>query len=284
MGIVNLTPDSFSDGGEQDSWEAVATRIDEMVELGAQLLDFGAESTRPRATPLSADEEWIRLEAMLARVLDKFRGDPLRPRFSIDTYHVAVARRALELGVDVINDVSGLTQPAMLELAADSNADFIAMHNLGLPADPDKTLETGRSAVDQVDEWLDDRTAAWTKSGIDPGRIIFDPGIGFGKNPLQSLELLRHISRFRQRGLRILVGHSRKSYMKSFSRDDHNDRDLITVGASMALCERGVDILRVHNLPAHALAYRGWAHLHDPAPSFDPTFKDRDDVIGRPLR
>jgi dihydropteroate synthase len=149
----------------------------------------------------------------------------------------------------------------MLELAAASNARFIAMHNLGLPADPKTTLAADRSAVEQVQEWLDRQITLWQRSGIDLNRIVFDPGVGFGKNPLQSIELLRGIDRFGEHGLRVLVGHSRKSFMKKLAGDSVADRDFVTIGSSMALGMRKVDILRVHNVPAHVAAYRGWAEL-----------------------
>lgn len=164
-------------------------------------------------------------------------------------------------GVDVINDVSGLTQPDMIELAADSDAEFVAMHNISLPADPGATLATDSSAAEQVEIWLDHRISEWQAAGINLDRIVFDPGIGFGKNPLQSLDLLRNIGRFQNRGLRLLVGHSRKSFLSGFAGTELHERDLATVGGSLALCARGVDILRVHNVADHAAAYQGWAHL-----------------------
>jgi dihydropteroate synthase len=167
--------------------------------------------------------------------MDKFSGDWLRPRISVDTYHAEVARNAIQLGVDMINDVSGLTQPRMIELATDSKADFVAMHNLGLPADPTRTLHHGQSAVDQVERWLDEQMEVWQRNQVDLNRVLFDPGIGFGKNPLQSLELLREIGRFSNQGLRLLVGHSRKSFMKTLAGDTIEQRDLVTIGGSMAL-------------------------------------------------
>jgi len=261
MGIVNLTPDSFSDGGEAQDPKALESRIDSMTAAGTHIIDFGAESTRPGATPLAADEEWARLEPALERVITRLGRDPLRPRLSVDTYHPEVARRALACGVDIINDVGGLSQPGMLDLAAGSRADFVAMHSLGLPADPGRTLSTGRSAVDQMEAWLDGRLAEWTARGLDLDRIVFDPGIGFGKNPLQSLDLMRGIGRFAGKDLRLLVGHSRKSFMGAFASRDRAERDLVTVGASIALAARGVDILRVHAVLQHVAAWRGWAHL-----------------------
>lgn len=261
MGIVNLTPDSFSDGGEHASWPAVEATIDRMIAAGVHLVDFGAESTRPGARPLTPDEEWARLEPTLERVIGKLAGDPLRPRIGVDTYHPEVARRAVALGVDLINDVGGLSEAKMIELAGDAPVDFVAMHNLGLPADPSTTLPTDRNAADQVEAWLDRQRERWHAAGLDSDRIVFDPGIGFGKNPLQSLEILRAIGRFSGKGLRLLVGHSRKSFMRGLSGDGNAERDLVTIGASLALVAGGVDILRVHNVVDHALAYRGWSQL-----------------------
>jgi 2-amino-4-hydroxy-6-hydroxymethyldihydropteridine diphosphokinase/dihydropteroate synthase len=261
MGIVNLTPDSFSDGGEAATWDAVEQRIDAMIAAGAHIIDFGAESTRPGATPLTPGQEWDRLGPTLERIVARLGSNPLRPRLSVDTYHPEVARRAIETGIDIVNDVGGLASPGMLELATGSRALFVAMHNLGLPADPGETLPADRSAVDQVEEWLDRRLDEWSSAGLDLARVVFDPGIGFGKNPLQSLELMRGIDRFLAKGLRLLVGHSRKSFMGQFASRDRAERDLVTVGASIALAARGVDILRVHNVEQHASAWRGWAHL-----------------------
>jgi 2-amino-4-hydroxy-6-hydroxymethyldihydropteridine diphosphokinase/dihydropteroate synthase len=261
MGIINLTPDSFSDGGAYRTWHAIEAAIDEMTAAGAHILDFGAESTRPGAAPLTPAQEWSRLEPTLAAVVDKFRGDALRPRISVDTYHADVAARAIVLGIDIVNDVGGLQQPRMIELAAAHEVEIVAMHNLGLPAAPGVTLPTDTNAADQVADWLDARLDGWRKAGLRTDRIIFDPGVGFGKNPLQSLELLREIGRFKDKGLRLLVGHSRKSFMTPFAGIAGDERDLVTIGASMALIGRGVDILRVHDVPGHAAAYRGWTHL-----------------------
>ncbi len=261
MGIVNLTPDSFSDGGELEDVDAIEARVAELVTAGAQLIDFGAESTRPGATLLTADEEWARLEPALGRLVDRYRSEVLRPRLSVDTYHAETARRALVLGVDVVNDVSGLTTSAMLELAATSGADFVAMHNLGLPADKARTLPADQDPTAAVERWLEERLEAWERAGLDLSRIVFDPGIGFGKNALQSLQLLRNVERLHRFGLRLLVGHSRKSFMHQAAAADRLDRDLFTVGVSLRLCSAGVDILRVHNIAAHTAAYRGWSHV-----------------------
>jgi 2-amino-4-hydroxy-6-hydroxymethyldihydropteridine diphosphokinase / dihydropteroate synthase len=261
MGIVNLTPDSFSDGGDLADDASIDARVDALFATGAQFIDLGAESTRPGATPLTADEEWARLAPTLERLLDRYRGSLLRPRISIDTYHLGTARRAVALGVDVINDVSGLTHPAMMELATSGTADWVAMHNLGVPADKTRVLPPDQDPTDAVEQWLEERLVEWARAGLDLARVIFDPGVGFGKNALQSLRLLRSVQRFQRYGVRLLVGHSRKSFMHHVAPASREERDLFTVGASLKLCAEGVDILRVHNVAAHSAAYRGWSHV-----------------------
>src|SRR5690606_10933086 len=146
-------------------------------------------------------------------------------------------------------------------LAAAGNADGVAMHTLGVPADRAVTIATDRDPVEAVAEWLEARLREWERAGLDLARIVFDPGIGFGKNPLQSLRLLRNVDAFKRFGLRCLVGHSRKSFMQSFAGKDNATRDLVTVGASLSLAARGVEILRIHDVGAHALAYLGAAHV-----------------------
>jgi 2-amino-4-hydroxy-6-hydroxymethyldihydropteridine diphosphokinase/dihydropteroate synthase len=261
MGIVNVTPDSFSDGGRYTDWNSIEAHVDAMVRAGVHIVDVGAESTRPGATPVGPEDEWLRLQPVLERLVDRYKAPLLAPLLSVDTYHPEVAARALDAGVDIINDVSGLTSPAMIELARSGNGEWIAMHQLTLPTDPGVTLPPDHDPCEEVERWLLEQIEAWDKANLDLNRIIFDPGIGFGKDSLQSLELLRHIRRFRQHGLRVLTGHSRKSFMKSFSSLEEHDQDLATLGASLKLCEQGVDIIRVHNVPAHLSAYRGWSHL-----------------------
>ena len=261
MGIVNLTPDSFSDGGQYVDWPRVEPHVAAMIEAGVHIIDVGGESTRPGATPVDPATEWSRVEPILARLTEQMAGRRLRPQLSLDTRHPEVAEKGLTLGVDIINDVGGLTSPAMIELARDSGKDWVAMHHVTVPADPRFTLPTDRDPFDSVDQWLAVQMDAWTATGLDPGRIIFDPGIGFGKNRLQSLRLLRRVGEFRRHGLRVLVGHSRKSFMRSFAGDDETAGDLVTLGASLNLCAQGVDIIRIHDVPIHAIAHRGWSHL-----------------------
>ena len=172
-----------------------------------------------------------------------------------------MAAKGLELGVDIINDVSGLGSPDMIALAREADCDWgrdAPRHDSRRSAGH---LAGRRGPFDAVEAWLLERMEVWDAEGLDLERIIFDPGIGFGKNRLQSLRLLRRVGEFRRHGLRVLVGHSRKSFMKSFTGGDESARDLATIGASLHLCAQGVDIIRVHDVPGHVAAYRGWSHL-----------------------
>ena len=261
MGILNVTPDSFSDGGRYVDRARSEPHLSAMIEAGVHIIDVGGESTRPGATPVAPATEWSRVEPVLRRLIEQSAGHRLRPLLSLDTRHPEVAEKGLNLGVDIVNDVGGLTSPDMVALARDSGRDWVAMHHVTVPADPQVTLPSDRDPYDGVEQWLTRQIEAWVAQGLDPGRIIFDPGIGFGKNRLQSLRLLRRAGEFRRHGLRVLVGHSRKSFMRGFSGTDETDDDLATLGASLHLGAQGVDIIRVHNVPLHATAWRGWSHL-----------------------
>jgi 2-amino-4-hydroxy-6-hydroxymethyldihydropteridine diphosphokinase / dihydropteroate synthase len=264
MGIFNLTPDSFSDGGEFTEWNRLEPHLGAMLDAGVHILDLGAESTRPGATPLTAEQEWFRLEPVLKRIIDRLGDDPLRPEVSVDTYHPTVAARALAAGATIINDVGGLSDPAMRELASDGGT-WVAMHQLGLPADQKVVLPQEADPCTAVEHWLEDQLPRWQRLGIGTDRLLIDPGIGFGKTASQSLALMRGARRLRDHGLRLLIGHSRKSWLRGISGSSREERDQATLGASLALCQQGIDVLRVHNVPLHAAAYRGWAHVrgHD---------------------
>ena len=263
MGIINITPDSFSDGGKHQQVDAALDSIEAMTNAGCNILDLGAESTRPGAETISTDAEWARLQPVLEALRSRYQTDRLKPKISIDTRNPLVAEKALAYGVDFINDVGGLTDPAMMALAAQSDCEWIAMHSLSVPADSTVIMDTGKDPIPELHHWLQHHSERWLNAGIDLSRVIFDPGIGFGKNPLQSLKILQHANSFHHCGFRTLIGHSRKSFMKSFAGSDVQERDMVTIGSSMQLCQQGTDIIRVHNIVDHISAYRGWAHLSE---------------------
>lgn len=261
MGILNITPDSFSDGGTHDDFQQTRQTMQTMVACGATILDIGGESTRPGAATIDAATEWSRVAPVLEYLNQTYKDDLLKPLISLDTRNVEVAEKAIDIGVDFINDVSGVSDPAMIELAANSSCQWIAMHSLSVPADPQVIIAPTDDPVQVVHNWLEQQLEAWDKAGISLHKMVFDPGIGFSKNPLQSLRLLQSAGSYRKHGLRLLVGHSRKSFMKQFASDEIHERDMVTVGSAMQLCQQGVDIIRVHNIPDHLAAYRGWSHL-----------------------
>ena len=261
MGIVNVTPDSFSDGGTNFDLDSIEKNVKRMIECGVNIVDVGAESTRPNARPLSHEEEWDRLQEPLQVVKNLIGNQILRPKLSIDTYHAKTAEKALTTGVDVINDVSGLETESMIRLAKESDAQFIAMHSVTVPVNPDANLPQSTNPVECIKDWIVRQQQRWETAGLNLDNIVVDPGIGFGKSSLQSLDLMRSIKELRQLGQRVLVGHSRKRFMRTFTKFPSADLDFETVGASLNLCEQGVDILRVHNVESHKRAYLSWLHL-----------------------
>ena len=206
MGILNVTPDSFSDGGQHDGFDAALAHAERMAEEGARIIDVGGESTRPGAAPVSVDEE-------LARVLPVVRALAQRDVcVSIDTRHAEVARACLEAGAAIVNDVSGFRDPAMVDAVRDSDCGLVVMHMQGDPS----TMQNAPSyddVVADVREWLRDRAAALEAAGVAHDRICIDPGPGFGKTPSQTLELVRNFQEFVRLGYPVMVAVSRKSFL-----------------------------------------------------------------------
>lgn len=258
MGVVNITPDSFSDGGSFFSFKKFFQYFRFLTEHNVDIVDIGAESTRPGATPLSSQEEWERLSPVLIELSALKKETFFFPRLSLDTYHPENARRALSLGIDIINDVSGLNSPEMLSVLNDSEADYVLSHSLGIPADPKQIISD--HPIDHLKKWFEQKWELLQKNSIEGQRIIFDPGIGFGKSALQSQETIRGMNQFRELPFRILVGHSRKSFFTTITPAPPEERDNETIGTSLALIDQGVDILRVHNVRDHRKALRGWLH------------------------
>ena len=254
MGILNLTPDSFSDGGQLSAPESALTRAHSMIAAGASILDLGAESTRPGATALGWQEEWSRLEPILKTLSSSQLTKNVQ--LSVDTRHVDTAKRALEWGVSMINDVSGLVDPAMKELLVQSSCDCVVMHSLSVPADPKQVIPPEADPVYEVLEWGEKKLTELKRNGISLDRIILDPGIGFGKSAAQSLVLLQQCHLLHQLKVRILIGHSRKSFLTPFTKIPPSERDLETITASLNLMNKGIEILRVHNVEGHMRAMK----------------------------
>ncbi len=247
MGIVNVTPDSFSDGGRYLDPAAAVARCHELLDEGADLLDLGAESTRPGSPDVPADEQWRRLEPVLL----KLRGERPEAVLSLDTRAAAVAERALALGVRVVNDVSALVDPAMAGVVARGGAGRVLMHKGGTPA----TMQRDTAYADvtaEVARHLQERMAAAGAAGVPRECVAFDPGIGFGKSAQGSLELLARVSELAELGRPVLIGASRKSFLARLTGDEGPSEDRIAASlaaAAIAIFE-GAHILRVHDVAA----------------------------------
>lgn len=262
MGILNLTPDSFSDGGALDTTEQLQQRLDAYDAVGVQILDLGAESTRPGALPLTAEQEWQRLEPVLRRLRQRYAGRHFSPLISVDTYRAVTAEKALNHGAHIINDVSGLADAAMLAvLRRHPTAEYILMHSVSVPADKTQTLGEDIDPVAHLLAWAKAKLAELDQQGIAAARVIFDPGIGFGKTAQQSLTLVQNISTLcAALPCRVLVGASRKSFIGLWSQQPAAARDDDSIGLSLRLAGSGVDMLRVHAAERHMQAWQAFQH------------------------
>ena len=245
MGILNVTPDSFSDGGQ---FLAIQAAVDQALRLaaeGAEILDIGGESTRPYSEP-------VNLMVELARIIPVITA--LRPHLlipiSIDTSKAAVAREAIAAGAEIINDITGLEgDPQMVSVVRESQAGVCAMHMQGTP----QTMQnspTYDNVVEDVFAYLQGRRDSLLAGGIEAGRIALDPGIGFGKSHQHNLTLLAHCHRYHELACPILVGHSRKGFIAKVIGDKQADRTAGTIGTALSLASQGVQILRVHDVAA----------------------------------
>lgn len=262
VGVVNITPDSFSDGGQCLDPERAIRRIHELASQGASVIDIGAQSTRPGATDLSSEEEWDRLRP----VLDLLRQDLLplkaKPKISLDSFCPEVVRKALHrYPIDWINDVKGGRDETLLKVVAETGRTIVVNHSLTVPPSKEVVLSFQVDPVSYLRDWAIRKIEELGTYGIERDKVIVDPGIGFGKTALQSLHLLRNIDRLKGVGCEILVGHSRKSFLKILA--DKTDRDVETVGVSHCLLRRSVDYLRVHNVEAHRRSFTASALLEE---------------------
>jgi 2-amino-4-hydroxy-6-hydroxymethyldihydropteridine diphosphokinase/dihydropteroate synthase len=262
MGVVNVTPNSFSDGGKFFRADAASQQALYLSYSGAEIIDIGAESTEYNATALTSDEEWARLEPVLNE-LHRVKNDfLLPPKISIDTRHADVAKKALAYDfVHYINDVTGLQDPAMIDLAVQSQKKCIVMHHLTIPANKAEVLPRSMDVVAHLYDWAQKHFDDLERKGIVRKNIIFDPGIGFGKTAEQSLALIKNIDVFSKLACSILVGHSRKSFISMFSRHMAPERDVETLVCSLYLADKAVDILRVHDVEMCARGIRTWKML-----------------------
>lgn len=250
MGILNVTPDSFSDGGMHADCDDAAAHAMRMVDEGARIIDVGGESTRPGSAEVAVEEELART----VRVVGDLASRGLC--VSIDTRHAEVARACVEAGASIINDVSGFRDPAMVEVARNCNAGLVVMHMRGEP----KTMQDDPvydDVVDEVKRYLADRAAELEAAGIARNRICIDPGPGFGKTPKQTNELLLNMQEFARLGYPLMAAVSRKSYIGAlYGIENPLDRDEVSASQALAAVELGASIVRTHNVAMTAEALK----------------------------
>lgn len=244
MGIVNVTPDSFSDGGLFDAPEAALAQAKKLVAEGADIVDVGAESTRPGHTPVPAEEEWARLAPVLARLVES-AGAPV----SVDTYKAETARRALAAGVCVVNDVWGLQRdPGMSDVVAEAGAGVVVMHNR-------ESADPGLDIVADMLRFFERSLDIARKAGVSERHVALDPGIGFGKTREQNYAALRAIPVLLRLGFPLLIGVSRKSLFKDLPSGTMDGRLVGTLAANLHAAMAGAQIFRVHDVSEHKAAF-----------------------------
>ncbi|RJS92770.1 dihydropteroate synthase [Salinisphaera sp. Q1T1-3] len=244
MGVLNVTPDSFSDGGRYGDIDAARARAREMAAEGAGIIDIGGESTRPGATPVTTEDELARV----LPVLEALRADMPDMFISLDTSNPVVMRRGCDAGADMINDVRGLDAPGALSAVADAKAAVCVMHRQGEPA----TMQNAPRYTDvvaEVRDYLQARVVACRDAGVRHDRIVVDPGFGFGKSLDHNLAMLRHIERLGVDDCPVLMGISRKSMFATlFEADDMASRINGSLGAAFWAARHGVGIIRAHDV------------------------------------
>jgi len=243
MGVINVTPDSFSDGGKFYEKEKAISHGFKLLEEGADIIDIGGESARPGSHPISYEEEIRRVIPVIEALADK-TDIPI----SIDTYKPKVALAAIKAGATIINDISGLTfEPSLADVAAKYNTPLILMHTKGRPDVMQKDLHYD-SLIGDIIDYLSNSIDRATAKGVDPQQIIIDPGIGFGKSVEQNLELIKYLSEFKVLGKPILIGTSRKSFIGKILDLDVDQREEGTLTTISASILNGANIVRVHNV------------------------------------
>lgn len=247
VGILNITPDSFSDGGKFTSFETALNHAEKMIKNGADVIDIGAESTRPKSTPIGSEEEWSRLGKILPAIVTLAKKHQVQT--SIDSYHFATIQKAHELGVDIVNDVSGLIDEKIIDFVAAKNITTILMHNLAIHANPDLVINRNLNINREIIRWADEKIALLTKKNVKKSQLIFDPGIGFAKDALQGIAILKNIDSYRSLGLPLYIGHSRKSFLDALK--IAGDRNKKTFEVSKFLIKKNVDFLRIHDVKTH---------------------------------
>ena len=256
MGILNITPDSFSDGGKFFSHQQAIDHAYQMIEDGAQIIDVGGESTRPGATPISAQEEQDRV----LPVIEKLQSAGVA--LSIDTYKGETMRLALDMGIDILNDISGFQDPQNISVASSSkDVGLCIMHMQNTP----QTMQAQPSyqnLIEDVGQFLAQKIDQLSRHGIERERIAIDPGFGFGKTVQHNLTLLHRLAELQPYSSSLLVGISRKKTLTKIVGDDANSLTIASVVAAILAIERGAKVIRVHDVKPSVQAVKVWSAMH----------------------
>jgi dihydropteroate synthase len=251
MGILNCTPDSFSDGGQFDDVDCAVAHAMAMAEAGADIIDVGGQSTRPGSKPVGPEEEIRRTIPVIEKLADLVEAP-----ISIDTWHAPVARAALEAGASIVNDVTALRgDPDMAGLVAEAGAGLVLMHMQGTPETMQKSPRYD-DVAGEVYGFLAERVEAAVEAGVDPSRLVVDPGIGFGKTMDHNLALLNAMASFRSLDCPVLIGASRKSFIGNISKATADKRLGGSIAVAVLAATRGIEIVRVHDVPETVQAIR----------------------------
>lgn len=258
MGIVNVTPDSFSDGGKFFDTDRAVDHAMQLDRDGADILDVGGESTRPYSQAVSQQQELERIAPVIEKIVQR-----TQTPVSIDTSKAAIAQAAIEAGAEIINDVTGLEgDPDMMPLALETQAGLCVMHMQGNPQNMQDNPSYD-NVTEDIYSYLQLRRDALIDAGIDSQKICLDPGIGFGKTHEHNFQLLKECERFVELGHPILVGHSRKGFVGNAIGDKERDRDFGTLSVSIKLASSAIHMLRVHNVAATSDGLKLWRKLND---------------------
>lgn len=262
MGIVNATPDSFSDSGQFFDPALAVERALVLIEQGADFIDIGGESSRPGAEPVTLDEELRRVIPVISALAAR-----TNVPISIDTTKAEVARQSMLAGASIVNDISGLTfDRDMPRVCAETGAGIVCMHIQGTP----QTMQINPQYEDVVKDicrFLEGRLGDLEQSGIPRARVMLDPGVGFGKTAWHNLEILSHVGDFRALGRPVCIGHSRKRFIQKILGRPVDERVFATVGVSIALAMQHTDLIRVHDVAATRDALLAWRAVLDPSAS-----------------
>ncbi len=257
VGILNITPDSFSDGGKFNSKESAIKHLENMLINGADVIDIGAESTRPGHIKITAEEEWKRLENILPELIftikkfnQKFNKEV---KSSIDSRNFSTAKKSYESGIDVINDVDGLRDEKMVDFIASRNATTILMHCEPVPSIDGAIINKNVNLTSEIINWAKNKISYLEKKGVKKSQLIFDLGIGFNKDAMQSIRILKNIDEYRALKLPLYIGHSRKSFLKAINFREFGELnvDEKTLIISKYLIKKNIEFLRIHDVASH---------------------------------